>query len=275
MEWVFVGVLVLASLGFLDKITSKPTKSPVPSTPTPPDILDHDFPAKLEKWKADWRSSLADNRWIPTGAAARIVASLPPPVWTGSEKANPLKVTPAVDLILKEIGIRNTAFLKRQRVARRALFDSVEKNPLTEEQIHACVCMDDHVFVVAAAGSGKTSTMIAKTGYVLDQGLASAGQILLLAFNKDAAIELGERLRERLKDVPGVNDVAVHTFHAFGQKVIASATGKKPSLAPWIDQPGGDIQTVESISLELSKADPKFQHDWNILQTVYAKPAGN
>jgi DNA helicase-4 len=136
-------------------------------TPNPPDILNHDFQAKLEKWKADWRSSLADNRWTPTGAAARMVALLPPPVWTGSERANPFKVTSAVNLILKEIGIRNAAFLKRQRVARKAFFDSVEKNPRTEEQIHACVCMDDHVLVVAAAGSRKTSTMVAKTGYVL------------------------------------------------------------------------------------------------------------
>ncbi|MBJ6125397.1 UvrD-helicase domain-containing protein [Microvirga splendida] len=271
LEWVLLGVLGLAGLGSLNKTTSTTTKIPAPSPPKLPDALDHEFPTKLEIWKDVWRSSVGDGRWIPKGEASQIVVSYPPPVWTGSERANPLKTTSATDLILKELAIRNAAFLNRQRLAQKEFFDTVEKNPLTPEQIHACVCMDDHVLVVAAAGSGKTSTMVAKTGYVLNQGLASAGQILLLAFNKDAATELRERVSERLKGVPCVDDVAIHTFHAFGQKVIASATGKKPSLAPWVDQSGKDIETVEKIALELSKADPTFRHEWDMLRTVYAQ----
>lgn len=271
LEWVLLGVLGLAGLGSLNKTKSATTKIPAPSPPILPDVLDHEFPTKLEKWKDDWRSSLGDSRWIPKGEASRIAASYPPPVWTGSERADPLKITSAIDLIHKELAIRNAAFLKRQGVARKEFFDTVEKNPLTAEQIHACVCMDDNVLVVAAAGSGKTSTMVAKTGYVLDQGLASAGQVLLLAFNKDAATELRERVSERLKAIPGVDDVAIHTFHAFGWKVIGSATGKKPGLPRWFENPGEDIETVEKIALELSRADPTFRHEWDMLRTVYAQ----
>ncbi|MGO7360572.1 UvrD-helicase domain-containing protein [Rhizobium ruizarguesonis] len=47
--------------------------------------------------------------------------------------------------------------------------------------------MDQCVQIVAAAGSGKTSTMVSKTGYALLEGLATAHEILLLAFNADAA----------------------------------------------------------------------------------------
>jgi DNA helicase-4 len=64
---------------------------------------------------------------------------------------------------------QNDAHLAQQRQSRKQFFDTVEKNPLTDEQVHACICMDDAVMVVAAAGSGKTSTMVAKTGYALHE----------------------------------------------------------------------------------------------------------
>jgi DNA helicase-4 len=99
--------------------------------------------------------------------------------------------------------------------------------------------MDDNVQIVAAAGSGKTSTMIAKTGYVLHENIARPDQILLLAFNKSAADELGERIRVRLADFPGIEAVTARNFHSFGLHVIARATGRKPSLARWLEQPGG------------------------------------
>ena len=51
--------------------------------------------------------------------------------------------------------------------------------------------------VVAAAGSGKTSTMVAKTGYALHEGLATPDQILLLAFNKATAEEVGQRIAQQ------------------------------------------------------------------------------
>ena len=74
--------------------------------------------------------------------------------------------------------------------------------------------------------------MVAKTGYALHEGLATPEQILLLAFNRATADEVGERIAEQLKDVPNVDRVRSNTFHAFGVEVIAKATGKKPSLAP-------------------------------------------
>ena len=90
-------------------------------------------------------------------------------------------------------------------------------------------------FWVAAAGSGKTSTMVAKVGYVLHEGLTTSEQILLLAFNRSTADEVGDRIREQLLDVPDVDKVRSNTFHAFGIEVMGKATGKKPSLVPWVD----------------------------------------
>ncbi|EUC20704.1 DNA/RNA helicase superfamily I [Paraburkholderia hospita] len=56
----------------------------------------------------------------------------------------------------------NRKHVESELVAEKELFDRVEKNPLTEEQARAVVCFDNRVQLVAAAGSGKTSTMAAK-----------------------------------------------------------------------------------------------------------------
>src|SRR5690606_33762160 len=106
------------------------------------------------------------------------------------------------------------------------------RSSLTEEQIDAVLCFDDHELVVAAAGSGKTSTMVAKAGYALERQLCKPEEILLLAFNSKAAKELDERIQARLAGCAGVERICAKTFHAFGKDVIRLATGKTPMLAP-------------------------------------------
>lgn len=169
--------------------------------------------------------------------------------------------------------MHNDRFIKNQRHRLKTFFDTVEKNPLTDEQIQACICMDDNVLIVAAAGSGKTSTMVAKTGYVLHEKLATPEQILLLAFNKDAADELGERVARQLCAVPGIEKVRSQTFHSFGLTVIGLATSKKPRLAPWLDH-GRDIQEVSSIIETLCQRDHDFRRDWSVFKAVYARDIG-
>ena len=42
----------------------------------------------------------------------------------------------------------------------------------------------DNTLIVASAGSGKTSTIVGKVGYLLEKGLAKPSEILLLSFAK-------------------------------------------------------------------------------------------
>ena len=127
-----------------------------------------------------------------------------------------------------------------------------------------------------AAGPGKTSTMVAKTGYVLHERLAAPEQILLLAFNRATANEVGERIAEQLRGLSDVDKVRSNTFHAFSVDVIAKASGKKPSLAPWVDpsKPGEDIREVGDIIRSLSAQDPQFKRDWDFFRTVYGRDVG-
>lgn len=54
---------------------------------------------------------------------------------------------------------------------------------------------DNRVQVIAAAGSGKTFTLVAKAGYALRRQIVAPERILLLAFNDDAAAELRMSMR--------------------------------------------------------------------------------
>lgn len=165
----------------------------------------------------------------------------------------------------------NQSHLTRELTASKDFFDRVEKSPLTEEQARAVICFDNRMLLVASAGSGKTSTLVAKTGYALKQGYVAPEQMLLLAFNQAAASELRERLRARLVPLglPG-DRVVAKTFHAFGLDVIGQATGQRPSLAPWVES-GRDLEALLERVDDLKDRDLAFRTQWDLLRVVFSQ----
>jgi len=123
----------------------------------------------------------------------------------------------------------NAEFMANEKVVYKNYFDSVEANPLTEMQVDASIINESANLVVAGAGSGKTSVMVARAGYLIRKGLASENEILMVAFNNAAAKELRERLAKTLD----IHNIQAKTFHSLGLEIIARATKEKPSLAPW------------------------------------------
>lgn len=166
---------------------------------------------------------------------------------------------------------QNGEHLDTQLRENQDFFNTVEKSPLTPEQARAVVNFDNRVLVVASAGSGKTSTMVAKAGYALHRNLIAPEKILLLAFNAAAAKELQQRIRERLTPLGlDADNVVAQTFHAFGLSIIGQATGRKPSLAPWLDG-GADIDQLGRIVDELRATDPSFRSHWDFFRAVLAR----
>ncbi|USD27211.1 UvrD-helicase domain-containing protein [Pseudoalteromonas sp. SCSIO 43201] len=104
-------------------------------------------------------------------------------------------------------------------------FDQVESNPLTLAQRKACIVQDDRQLLLAAAGTGKTSVIKAKLGYLLHRKLANADQVILLAYGNDAATEM----RERCNDI--ANTLNCSTFHSLSMQIIEAVTGTKPVLS--------------------------------------------
>jgi DNA helicase-4 len=121
----------------------------------------------------------------------------------------------------------NENWMKTQENRFVPLFESLEKHPLTPGQQKACVVDEDNVLVLAGAGTGKTSTMIAKAVYLVRSGLAKPGEILMLAFAKKARDEL----EARLLGVEGMGGVRVETFHSLGSKIIGSVEGARMAVS--------------------------------------------
>lgn len=105
---------------------------------------------------------------------------------------------------------------------RSAFFDSVESNPLTQEQRLGVLRTNDKNMVLAAAGTGKTSVMVAKALDLIDRGLAKPSEILVLAYNKAAAEELKQRLEEKAKNsgIELISSPHISTFHALGRQLL-------------------------------------------------------
>ena len=104
---------------------------------------------------------------------------------------------------------------------------------LAPDQRAAATAPPGPVLCVAPAGSGKTTTLVARVAWLVDGG-AAAGSICVVAFNKRAAEELTERLDAALAPL-GVasGSVRVRTFHALGREILADAG---VSVDPLVDR---------------------------------------
>ena len=106
-------------------------------------------------------------------------------------------------------------------------FDGIESNPLTPEQRLAVVTDEDATLVLAGAGSGKTSVIVAKAAYLIHCEHRQPNEILLMAFGAKAAEEMTSRIEERCGTL-----VDAKTFHALGYSIIKEVEGQAPALAP-------------------------------------------
>jgi DNA helicase-4 len=124
------------------------------------------------------------------------------------------------------IAKRNKAYVRQQLATFQLFFDQVESNPLTANQRAACVIDEQHNLVLAGAGTGKTSTMIGRAGYLITAGIASPESILMLAFARKAAEEMDQRIQSQL----GITNLTAKTFHGLGKHIITKVEGMVPAI---------------------------------------------
>ena len=101
---------------------------------------------------------------------------------------------------------------------------------LNPEQCAAATAPDGPLLVLAAAGTGKTRTLVHRVAYLVEKGIAPE-RILLLTFTNRAAREMLERA-ERL--VPGVGSIWSGTFHHVCARFLrrfGSFLGYRPGFA--------------------------------------------
>ncbi|MCY4003214.1 MAG: UvrD-helicase domain-containing protein [Rhodospirillales bacterium] len=144
----------------------------------------------------------------------------------------------------------NEAFVANELARSREFFDQIEARPLTEEQRRAVVIDGRRNLVVAAAGSGKTSVIVAKTGWLVRKGYRKPSELLLLAFARDACREMEERLDTRLGTAMA-QDVTVRTFHSLGMKIVGETEGKRPALAATAENERALLDLLKGIVADL------------------------
>ncbi|WP_170756510.1 UvrD-helicase domain-containing protein [Ruegeria lacuscaerulensis] len=139
-------------------------------------------------------------------------------------------------------------FEKQQLKEWAEFFDTFESNPLTPEQRTSIVADEDATLVLAGAGSGKTSVITAKAGYLLKSETRNPEEVLLLAFARDAAKEMSERIEEKCGE-----QLEARTFHSLAYDIIGTVEGSKPALAAHATDDKAFLALIRDILRDLVK----------------------
>jgi DNA helicase IV len=127
------------------------------------------------------------------------------------------------EIIIKQ---KNEKYIQQELEKNADLFDTIEDHPLTENQRTTIVVDETNNLIVAGAGTGKTSTIIGKAGYLLKNKYVQPEELLLISFARKARDEMYNRGREKINE-----KLNVHTFHSLGLFIIGQVEGKRPSIS--------------------------------------------
>lgn len=119
--------------------------------------------------------------------------------------------------ILKETSIIIDCQTKEQIIPIKKINKTYKDYPLenlNNEQLTSVKQVNGPHILLAPAGSGKTKTLVNRIVYLINQGIDSKN-ILVLAFNKKAELELSSRLYKNFKLKTNIK-----TFHSFGNQII-------------------------------------------------------
>ena len=96
---------------------------------------------------------------------------------------------------------------------------------LNDEQLKAATTSAGSNLIIASAGTGKTSTIVARIGYLLSEKNVKPEEILLLTFTNKAAAEMLERVAHFFsKDI--VSKIESGTFHSVSYRFLKKMNHK-------------------------------------------------
>ncbi|MDN5869230.1 MAG: ATP-dependent helicase, partial [Nitrococcus sp.] len=141
------------------------------------------------------------------------------------------KLSDALAFVIAYFGLSRMAFIRRYFAGRREVLERATtaeswrrivedlRHPLQEAIVTASV--DGNRLILAGPGSGKTRVIVHRVAYLVRVLREPARSIIVLAFNRMAALEIRQRLRALIgKDAAGV---AVLTYHALALRLTGSS----------------------------------------------------
>ncbi|WP_281951405.1 UvrD-helicase domain-containing protein [Nitrosophilus kaiyonis] len=162
----------------------------------------------------------------------------------------------------------NKNFIDKELITYKKYFDSIEKNRLTKNQRLAVITNEENNLVIAGAGSGKTSVIVAKIGYLIQKYNFKPNEILVMAFNNKASEELKERVKKRLN----LDNMSISTFHSLGMNIITKVEDVKPSVAKWAEDDSLKAKVIEEIIKYLLKTNNGFYKNF---MSFFYRPFAN
>jgi superfamily I DNA/RNA helicase len=89
---------------------------------------------------------------------------------------------------------------------------------LNQEQKEAATHTRGPLLILAGAGSGKTTVLVSRTGYLLQKEKIQSSELCVLTFTNKAARELKHRVASKVGE--NAEDLWTGTFHSFGLKLL-------------------------------------------------------
>lgn len=104
---------------------------------------------------------------------------------------------------------------------------------LNEKQIEAVIDESNAALLLAVPGSGKTTVIVAKVGYMILCREIPASQILTVTYSKAAAVEMEERFRKVFPNLPTPHFSTIHSYCLSVLRYSRDAFGTSiPTLIP-------------------------------------------
>ena len=107
----------------------------------------------------------------------------------------------------QEFEVEKLFFVKAWITANTPSSKRGSKQSPDDEQVSAIASLHGHIQVVARAGSGKTTTLVNRALFLLKHCRIAPSEMLILAFNRKAALEIRRRLLGLIEDGA---DAAIH-----------------------------------------------------------------
>lgn len=142
------------------------------------------------------------------------------PLWEKNQLFNSVFET------LKENIIKHNNDLAERLLPRGyEVIGNVEGRKLDKQQMISVVKPSKNHLIIAGAGTGKTTTVVGKIKYLLNENQYNPEDFLVLSFTNASASEMRDRIHNETGE-----EIEASTFHKLGLNIINSVEGKTPKI---------------------------------------------